>query len=166
MTLTREAVVQAAQSCKGTPYRHQGRLKGVGLDCVGLVLTAFTEAGWRPRDVEVTRNISYALMANEDTMKRLLENETRPVALSGVQPADVLLFQFGEHRWPNHLGLVSQVIEDEIYFIHAFNSPDSLRVCEGRLADKFVNVFVGAYSFPEFDEAQCDDAPCGKASAP
>jgi cell wall-associated NlpC family hydrolase len=37
----RDPIASAAQSCIGTPYHHLGRLPGVGLDCVGLVLHAF-----------------------------------------------------------------------------------------------------------------------------
>ena len=33
-----EAVVKEALSWLGTPYRHQGSRKGVGCDCLGLVM--------------------------------------------------------------------------------------------------------------------------------
>jgi NlpC/P60 family putative phage cell wall peptidase len=35
--LTREAIVAEALAWRGTPYRHQASLKGVGCDCLGLV---------------------------------------------------------------------------------------------------------------------------------
>jgi len=35
--LTRAAIVAEARSWIGTRYRHQGSLKGVGCDCLGLV---------------------------------------------------------------------------------------------------------------------------------
>lgn len=34
---SRGDIVNEARSCIGTPFHHQGRLKGVGLDCVGLL---------------------------------------------------------------------------------------------------------------------------------
>jgi cell wall-associated NlpC family hydrolase len=34
-----------AQSWLGTPFQHQGRLKGIGVDCIGLVLEVYREAG-------------------------------------------------------------------------------------------------------------------------
>lgn len=41
----RAAVVAAALSWAGTPYRHRARLKGVGVDCATLIQAAYVEAG-------------------------------------------------------------------------------------------------------------------------
>ena len=38
MTTTRTDVVAAAREWLGTPFHHQARLRGVGVDCVGLVI--------------------------------------------------------------------------------------------------------------------------------
>ena len=35
---TSERVTAEARDWRGTPYRHQGRRKGGGCDCIGLVL--------------------------------------------------------------------------------------------------------------------------------
>ncbi|MEJ6846758.1 hypothetical protein [Sinorhizobium fredii] len=37
--------VHEARKCVGTPYRHQGRLIGVGLDCVGVILHTMQASG-------------------------------------------------------------------------------------------------------------------------
>jgi cell wall-associated NlpC family hydrolase len=39
------AVVAAARGCVGTRFRAQGRMPGLGLDCVGVVLVAAAAAG-------------------------------------------------------------------------------------------------------------------------
>jgi cell wall-associated NlpC family hydrolase len=39
------AIVAAARACLGTRFRSQGRVPGLGLDCVGLVLVAAAAAG-------------------------------------------------------------------------------------------------------------------------
>ena len=41
----RAVIVQAARTWKGTPYHHQGRVKGVGVDCIGLILGVLEECG-------------------------------------------------------------------------------------------------------------------------
>jgi hypothetical protein len=41
----RLAIVQHVRTCKGTPFQHQGRLPGVGLDCIGLAIEAAKAAG-------------------------------------------------------------------------------------------------------------------------
>lgn len=42
------AIVAAARSCIGTRFRAQGRVPGLGLDCVGVVLVAAAAAGITP----------------------------------------------------------------------------------------------------------------------
>jgi murein DD-endopeptidase / murein LD-carboxypeptidase len=39
------AIVEAARACVGTRFRPQGRVPGLGLDCVGVVLVAAAAAG-------------------------------------------------------------------------------------------------------------------------
>ncbi|MBV7255199.1 peptidoglycan endopeptidase [Pacificimonas sp. WHA3] len=46
-TGTGAAIVAAAREALGTPVRVQGRVPGLALDCVGLVLTALRAAGAR-----------------------------------------------------------------------------------------------------------------------
>lgn len=41
------AIVAAARGCVGTRFRAQGRVPGLGLDCVGVVLVAAAAAGIR-----------------------------------------------------------------------------------------------------------------------
>ncbi len=37
-----DAAIAAARTCLGTPFHHQGRAPGVGLDCIGLDHHSFT----------------------------------------------------------------------------------------------------------------------------
>jgi cell wall-associated NlpC family hydrolase len=41
-------MVLAARECLGTPFQHQGRVPGVGLDCVGVAIYAAREVGLNP----------------------------------------------------------------------------------------------------------------------
>lgn len=67
-TIPGQRVVDVARGFLGTPFVHQGRLGGVGLDCVGLLQVVaqgcgivhqdFTTYPRRPRDGELERRIS------------------------------------------------------------------------------------------------------------
>ena len=61
----RALVVEAARQCVGTRFRPQGRVIGLGLDCVGVVLIAARAVGVRLDDVP-----SYALSG--DNSRQLL----------------------------------------------------------------------------------------------
>jgi murein DD-endopeptidase / murein LD-carboxypeptidase len=48
-------IVAAARACVGTRFRPQGRVPGLGLDCVGVVLVAAAAAGVLPARVPAYR---------------------------------------------------------------------------------------------------------------
>ena len=116
-----DAIVAGARACIGTRFRPQGRVPGLGLDCVGLVLAALTAGG---RVLECTRD--YCLR-DEGLGTRA---EAGLVAFGGVRvagvawPGDVLLFEptpgaahlaiaSGDGAVQAHLG-VGRVVEGPI----------------------------------------------------
>lgn len=48
--IDRDAIVAEARSMIGTPWHHQGRLPGVGLDCIGLVVCVLERLGYTAKD--------------------------------------------------------------------------------------------------------------------
>jgi hypothetical protein len=46
-----EQILAAARSWLGTPWRHQGRLKGVAVDCGGLIIGVGKELGLLDFDI-------------------------------------------------------------------------------------------------------------------
>ena len=79
--LERAAVVRAAESLVGAPYRYGGR-SPAGLDCSGLVHYSFARAGIHglPRSAKE------------------LEVASAPVDLEGIQPGDLLFFRLDRKR--------------------------------------------------------------------
>lgn len=63
---------QAAQGWLGTRFRHQGRVKGGGVDCLGLVMGAARECGYDIADLDET---NYSKIPDGDyLLRRLSEN--------------------------------------------------------------------------------------------
>lgn len=79
--LERRAVVRAAESLVGAPYRYGGR-SPKGFDCSGLVQYSFARAGIHglPRKAED------------------LERAAVPVDLAQIRPGDLLFFRLGRKR--------------------------------------------------------------------
>lgn len=97
-------IVETALAYEGTPYRYGG-MDQRGMDCSGLVCTAFAAA-----DRRVPRTTS--LMATEGT----------PVPLRRIEPGHIVLFAAKGGRRIDHAGLVVAVEGDEVSFIHATTS--------------------------------------------
>ncbi|MBS3962570.1 MAG: C40 family peptidase [Sandarakinorhabdus sp.] len=97
----RSDLVAAARGFIGTPWRHQGRLKGVGVDCVGLVVGALAEVG-----ILVDGRTDYPRQPDPDELLGQLRTwcRRRPKA----RPGDILLFAMDGHR-PQHIGIATDI---------------------------------------------------------
>ena len=58
--VTREVIVAAARSWRGTPYHHQASLKGVGSDCLGLITALSAVASWAVGDTTLAELVTRA----------------------------------------------------------------------------------------------------------
>lgn len=91
-------VVEAARAYKGCPWRHQGRSRS-GLDCAGLLVLAFRDAG-----VVLTDLSAYTRHPWKDGLEQVLAHNFQKVD-SAPAPGDVLLFRYT--RYPQHLALAT-----------------------------------------------------------
>jgi NlpC/P60 family putative phage cell wall peptidase len=116
----REAVIGEAESWLGTPYHHMARLKGVGCDCLTLLIAVYhaadvipaIEIPYYPPDWHLHRGV-------ERYMDGLLDHARE---IEAPEPGDVALFKFG--RCFAHGAIVTEWPR----LIHAWNG---LGVCRG-----------------------------------
>jgi NlpC/P60 family putative phage cell wall peptidase len=94
-------LLHAARRYIGTPWVHQGRLRGIGIDCIGLLVGAFNEAGLPVKDVA---NYPKKPTGNDWLLEELRRRLTRVIDGS-MQPGDVLCFKWSLHPW--HVALLS-----------------------------------------------------------
>jgi len=95
---TATAFVAAARAMLGTPFKHQGRLPGVGLDCAGLVVCALREAGIEVRDVK-----GYARIPSKGLFVAMVREHCDEIAFSDLAAGDLCLFRFRSE--PQHLAI-------------------------------------------------------------
>ncbi|MGE3770425.1 MAG: C40 family peptidase [Bdellovibrionales bacterium] len=126
-------MVAAARSCLNTPFAHQGRVPGVGLDCAGLIIYAAQEAGIVLHDTR-----AYALpVAPAQLLGVLGENNLQPTAL--ISRGALLLFRLGGQ--PQHLALATS----HTTMIHAY-APAG-KVVETTIGTAWRNRLIGIYTF-------------------
>lgn len=106
MTITRADLVAEARSWLGTRYRHQGRRKGVGVDCIGLVGGVALACGVRNAAAWMSDPDmhNYARTPDPTMLRRALAQYLDPVGTSRALPGDVLLFAL--ERQPRHFALL------------------------------------------------------------
>ncbi|CUH81641.1 putative endopeptidase Spr precursor [Tritonibacter multivorans] len=132
------AVVEEARLWLGTPYRHQGAVRGAGCDCLGLI-----RGIWRARyGAEPEAVPPYS----RDWAERGGEEHLWRAALRHMAPGtgaagDVLLFRMRRGAVAKHLGIQS----DDGRFIHAMSGQG---VVESALTPLWRARIVARFSFP------------------
>lgn len=136
-------VVAIARGFIGTPYRHQGALKGVGCDCLGLVRGVWRELyGCEPE-----RPAAYAPdWAERSGEERLLLAAERhcgpPLPLADLAPGDLMIFRFRADCAAKHAGIATPGDR----FIHAY---EQAAVVESPLVLPWKRRIAGVFRFPE-----------------
>jgi cell wall-associated NlpC family hydrolase len=93
-------------------YCHQARLPGVGLDCLGVVLSIASH--FNLSDYE---NNAYSRYGNGVDLVREFEQNLHRT--TNPQSGDILVFKFGKH--PQHVGILSS-IDGQPSLIHAYQT--------------------------------------------
>lgn len=138
---TRQQIVDCARTYLGTPYHHQGRLKGVGCDCIGLAIAVAAELGM------TTTQYSTEYGRDPDgTLESTLEQDCTRV--DTYQVGDLLLIRNLKGP-PRHCGLVGLDDQGNFTLIHAWDK--RAEVVEHGLTDWWEQRIVCAYQLPGVD---------------
>lgn len=142
--MTGAAVVAEARRWIGTPYLHQGALRGAGCDCLGLV-----RGVWRALyGVEPVRVPAYTPDWSEPERDEILWRAAARY-LEAREPGwfeagDVILFRMREGAVAKHLGIVGAVGAGAT-FIHAMSGR---AVVESPLSAPWARRVVARFAFP------------------
>lgn len=138
-------IVATARTYLNTPFLHQGRVKGHGVDCVGLVLCVAGELGIEAAPAPE----NYGRSPDGVTLQR--EIEARMVRVADMQLGDVLLMAIAGD--PQHVGFVADYVHGGFSLIHAHgalrNGREHGRCTEHRLDALWLSRVRGIYRFRE-----------------
>lgn len=144
------ALLTIARTWLGTPFAHLGRTKGVGVDCVGLVIETCREAGLvalhgLPPDWNHT---AYSRFPQSYHLLHTLEALLPHVPVMDMRAGDIVVFQTLAHE-PAHLGFVADGAHP-YSLVHAFNAPTRSRakVLEHRFSPAWVQKVHSVFRLP------------------
>lgn len=144
MTVTRAQVVQAARGWLSTPFHHQARVKGVAVDCVGLVIGLARELGLVAPNFDVT---AYPRMPDGTSLMQTAALHMQPAVVDmPLQPGQVIVVAFDAD--PQHLGILGDYRHGGLSIIHAAARAQPGRVIETRLMFSRSMRFVAGFNFP------------------
>lgn len=139
--ITREDVVAQARDWKESPFKHQGRLKGVGVDCLGLVIGVAKHFELVAPDFNVT---GYARSPDGVTFLALCDRYMTRIRRAEMGLGDVVVVVVDQ--LPQHMGIVGDYWHGGYSIIHAASRYD--RVVEHRLMFATNARFCAAYRLP------------------
>lgn len=137
-----DRVVAEAMSWIGTPYRHQGRRKGVGCDCIGLVLGVWQALHGALPELPGNYAPDWAEAGGEE---RLLAGARRHFVekpFEALARGDLLLFRWRSHLPAKHAAIA--VADDR--FVHAY---EASAVCLSALVPQWGRRIAGVFAFPD-----------------
>lgn len=141
--MNRNDIVAEARSWLGTPYHHQGSVKGAGCDCLGLVRGVY-RALYGPEPGKVP---PYARENEGGEGERLVAGMSR--YLSRVDPpglpGDVLVFRLRPGTPARHCGILIAPSR----FIHAVSGRS---VAEASLSPWWSRRLVACFLFPDLKD--------------
>jgi cell wall-associated NlpC family hydrolase len=115
----RDEIIAEARTYLNTPFVHQGRVKGVGIDCAGMMRLPAIFVGIEIEDVPAYSRSSHSVL------KPLIEKYC--VKVIDPKPTDIYLFYY-IHNQPQHMawvtdkGMLHACVKSKKVIEHVFDS--------------------------------------------
>lgn len=138
MTTRSQFIAQASTWLK-TPYHHQGRVKGVGVDCIGLLVCVAEELGIDCSDVPT----NYSRAPDAAELFRSLSASGHVSPTDTPRPGDIAFFRI--RGQPTHFGLLT-----DFGFIHA---DQTFGVVEVPMDAKWAGRVIANYKINHLEDA-------------
>lgn len=139
--VTKIQFVEEVKSWIGTPFHHEGRVKGAGIDCVGVAAASGANLGLKVIDME-----HYPKRPIDGMFEKAVDAQTIPASLDQLQLGDILKFRIREE--PQHLAIVTQLVP-QIRITHAF--AQAKKCVENDLDNFWLERLVGVRRIEELE---------------
>ena len=138
-----ERVAIEARTWLGTPFRHRASLKGVGCDCLGLVLGVWRAFGTPSADVPAY-GPDWSVLTDDSALTEGVRDALVEERDKTPLPGHVLLFRTRLVGPARHMGIVSTARRRPT-FIHAYAR---FGVVESYLEPHWAKRITGIFSLP------------------
>lgn len=113
MLSVEDLIVAEAREWLGTPFRHRGRLKGQGVDCIGLAIGVARALGQVVQD-----RLDYPHRPDPEVLRAGLAAQLEEVRPEAARPGDLLRLAINGKA--THVGILSRLPDGRPGLIHAF----------------------------------------------
>ena len=157
MTVGRSDIVAAARGWIGTPYRHQGALKGVGCDCLGLLIGIWREVAGGEPEAPPPYTPDWAEAHGREAFAEAARRHLVEIPIGEAQTGDVVLFRWRAHLPAKH----AAILTGPDTMVHA---QEHARVAEVALGAWWRRRMAYAFAFPVLTDNASSRASAVKRS--
>lgn len=137
-----DAIVQCARGWLGTPYHHQGSVRGAGCDCLGLIRGVWRALYGPEPEAMPPYSRDWGNATGSETLIAAAVRHLVPLgSVAEAGPGDVLVFRMRDKGVAKHAGILA----DREHMIHA---QEGLGVVEVPLGVWWRRRAVAAFRFP------------------
>ncbi|MBI1239065.1 MAG: peptidase P60 [Alphaproteobacteria bacterium] len=139
--VARAEIIAEARAWRGTPYRHQASVKGIGADCLGLVRGVYRALYGEEPEPMPAYTEDWAEITGAETLADAAARHLVPIAIDEAQPGDVVLFRIVRGGPAKHAAILSEPAR----IVHAYSGH---AVAESPLTPWWRRKIAYAFSFP------------------
>jgi NlpC/P60 family putative phage cell wall peptidase len=136
------SIVAEALTWVGTPYRHQGRRKGVGCDCLGLLIGVWEAVYGVAPEQPAPYAADWAEAGGADSFLEAARRHCPEKPLSAMAAGDLILFRWRPHLPAKHAAIL--ISPDR--FVHAY---EGSAVVITALVPQWRKRIAGVFGFPQ-----------------
>lgn len=145
MSAPARRAVSEARGWIGTPYRHQGSVKGAGADCLGLLRGVWRALYGREPALIPPYSRDWSETGGTERLWQALARHMREKPVARAAPGDVILMRMKSGAVAKHLGIQAGAAG----FIHAYWGHG---VVESPLTAPWARRVVARFEFPDGGE--------------
>lgn len=146
---TRSDIVAAARLYVGTPYHHQGALRGAGCDCLGLVRGVWRDLYGAEPETMPPYTPDWGEVGHDEPLLDGARRHMRPVRLTEALHGDVVVFRVRPQAIAKHAAILTTAFTAApTRMIHAL-SGDQVR--DVVMTDGWRRRAVASFSFPRLE---------------
>ena len=150
MTILRKSITDEAVTWISTPFVHQGRIKGVGVDCVGLIAGVAAKVGYTP-DVPSNYPVYPDHVMLDKFCNQLLAKPKRQ-GLANALPGDVLSFATNDPRYATHLAW-AVLLNGRLSLLHVL-ATSGTHTCMHRVMPPWTTRYIATWVLPDVEKPE------------
>lgn len=139
--LQAQAIITEALTWIGTPYRHQGRRKGVGCDCLGLLIGVWEAIYGAAPEQPGAYAADWAEAGGADTFLQAARRHCSEKAATEMAAGDLILFRWRPHLPAKH----AAILISRERFVHAY---EGSAVVISALVPQWRRRIAGVFALP------------------